>query len=284
VQHTEVVSVVGRPVELIAPLVNPGRRFLVLSGGGHIPGAVAKLLAERGYGPSGLTVLARLGARDEAGIDATAADWDAEVDALNVIAVTCRAAPGVAPLPRTPGLPDEAYSHDGQLTKREVRAITLSALRPVAGQLLWDVGAGAGSIGIEWMRSDQTCRAVAVEANPERAALVETNAATLGVPGLDVVRGEAPGALAGLPRPDAVFIGGGVTEPGMVQACWDALAGGGRLVANAVTLEAERVVCDRQRELGGELTRIAVNRAAPLGGFTSWRPAMPVTQWCVSKR
>jgi precorrin-6Y C5,15-methyltransferase (decarboxylating) len=282
-QHTEVVSVVGRPVELIAPLVNPGRRFIVLSGGGHVPGAVAALLRERGYGASGLAVLARLGAPDEARIEASADDWSGEVDPLNVIAVTCRAGAGVAPLPRTPGLPDEAYRHDGQLTKREVRAATLAALRPVAGQLLWDIGAGAGSVGIEWMRSEATCRAVAVEANADRAGLIEANAAALGVPGLELVRGEAPGALAGLPHPDAVFVGGGVTEPGMLPACWEALAEGGRLVVNAVTLEAERAVCDARAELGGELARIAVDRAGPLGRFTTWRPGMPVTQWSVAK-
>ncbi len=283
VQRTEVASVVGRPVELITPLVNPGRRFLVLSGGGHIPAAVAELLRERGYGASGLTVLARLGAPDESRVDATADDWDAETDPLNVVAVTCRAASGVRPLPRTPGLENDAYSHDGQLTKREVRAVTLAALRPVAGQLCWDVGAGAGSVGIEWMRSDPSCRAVAIETNPERAALIETNAAALGVPGLQLVRGEAPGALTGLPHPDAVFVGGGVTAPGLLHACWEALAEGGRLVANAVSLEAEQVVCAARHELGGELTRIAVDRAAPLGDFTAWRPAMPVTQWSVCK-
>jgi len=180
-------------------------------------------------------------------------------------------------------LPDDAFEHDGQITKREVRALALAALAPVPGQLLWDVGAGSGSVGIEWMRVHPASRAIAIEPRAERRDRIARNASALGVPGLVVVDGAAPEALAGLPRPDAVFIGGGVTVDGVVTACWEALPPGGRLVANAVTIEGERVLVDRRERLGGTLTRLSIERAGELGGFTAWRPALPVTQWAVTK-
>jgi precorrin-6Y C5,15-methyltransferase (decarboxylating) len=182
-----------------------------------------------------------------------------------------------------PGLPDDAFEHDGQITKREVRALALAALAPVPGQLLWDVGAGSGSVGIEWMRVHPASRAIAIEPRAERRMRIARNAVALGVPGLSVVDGAAPAALAGLPRPDAVFIGGGVTVDGVAAACWEALADGGRLVANAVTIEGERVLADWQGRVGGTLTRLSIERAGPLGGFTAWRPALPVTQWAARK-
>jgi precorrin-6Y C5,15-methyltransferase (decarboxylating) len=182
-----------------------------------------------------------------------------------------------------PGLPDSVYESDGQLTKREVRAVTLAVLGPQPGELLWDIGAGSGSIAIEWMRTHRACRAIAIESSAERAGRIGRNAAALGVPKLQVVEGRAPGALAGLPAPDVVFIGGGLTRDGVVDAALAALATGGRLVANAVTLESEAVLAACYAELGGELTRIAVNRAAPVGGFTGWRAMMPVTIWAVTK-
>jgi precorrin-6B C5,15-methyltransferase / cobalt-precorrin-6B C5,C15-methyltransferase len=200
-----------------------------------------------------------------------------------VIGIECRADADAVALPLTPGLPDEAYVHDGQLTKRDLRAITLSRLAPLPGQLLWDVGAGAGSIAIEWLRSHPSCRAIAIESRPDRAARVTSNAAELGVPHLDVVTGSAPAALGGLAAPDAVFVGGGASVPGVIETCWHALATRGRLVVNAVTLETERVLADWYTSVGGELTRVAVSRAAPVGGFTGWRPMLSVTQWTVTK-
>jgi precorrin-6Y C5,15-methyltransferase (decarboxylating) len=185
--------------------------------------------------------------------------------------------------PASPGLPDAAFDTDGQLTKAEVRAVTLAALAPVPGQLLWDVGAGSGSVGIEWMRSDPSCRAVAIEARADRRDRIAINAQALGVPGLQVVAGLAPQALTGLPTPQAVFVGGAVSVPGVLAACESALAPGGRLVANGVTLESETVLADWHRRLGGRLVRISVQRAEPVGGFTGWRPAMPVTQWSYAK-
>ncbi|MGY1827907.1 precorrin-6y C5,15-methyltransferase (decarboxylating) subunit CbiE [Blastococcus sp. SYSU DS0541] len=280
VEETQVVTVVGRPVELVVPHATPGRRLLVLGSDGSTPAAVAALLAERSLGASRLTALAQLGGPAERAVTGTAAGWPhGDTDPLVLTAVEVVADPGAVPLPALPGLPDDAYEHDGQLTKRDVRAVTLARLAPLPGQLLWDVGAGAGSIGIEWMRTHPSCRAVAVERDAGRAARVGRNAARLGVPGLEVVTGEAPAALAGLPAPDAVFVGGGATVPGVLDACWDALPAGGRLVVNAVTLESEAVLAERHARSGGELVRLGVATAAPVGGFTGWKAAMPVTIW-----
>jgi len=281
VEDVEVVSLVGRPVESL--LAMPNRRMLVLSAGAGTPAEVAALLSARGFGPTVMTVLDDLGGPDEHRTDATAATWSGPGGALNVIALDCRTAPGVTALGRVPGLPDDAFEHDGQLTKREVRALSLAALAPLPGQLLWDVGAGAGSVAIEWLRTHPSCRAVAVESRDERVARIGRNAAALGVPALSVVHGRAPAALTGLPTPDAVFVGGGLTGDGVLDTCWTALPPGGRLVANAVTLESEAVLTRWQATVGGTLTRVEVSRAAPVGGFTGWRPMMPVTQWEVVK-
>ncbi|MDQ1744033.1 MAG: precorrin-6B C5,15-methyltransferase / cobalt-precorrin-6B C5,C15-methyltransferase, partial [Pseudonocardiales bacterium] len=284
VEEIEVLSVLGRPVAGLHPLLQPGRRLLVLLGSAADAEPVAALLRERGLGPSELVLLCQLGGPAERLVRARAEDWaDGLDEALAVLAIEVRPAPGAALLPALPGLPDAAFDTDGQLTKAEVRAVTLAALAPVPGQLLWDVGAGSGSVGIEWMRSHPSCRAVAIETRADRRDRIAANARALGVPGLRVVAGRAPGALAGLPAPDAVFVGGGVSLPGVLEACESALAPGGRLVANGVTLESEAVLADWYRRLGGRLVRISVQRAEPVGGFTGWRPAMPVTQWCHTK-
>jgi precorrin-6Y C5,15-methyltransferase (decarboxylating) len=283
-EEITVVSVVGRPLELLAPHVTPGRRLVVLGSDTTTPGLVADRLRQWGYGASRLTALAQLGGPEERRFAGTAAGWPhAETDPLVVTAVEVVADAGTVPLPTVPGLPDDVYASDGQLTKRDVRAVTLSRLVPLPGQLLWDVGGGAGSIGIEWMRVHPSCRAVAVESRPDRAHRITENAARLGVPGLQVVEGTAPEALGGLPAPDAVFVGGGATVPGVLEACWDALAPGGRLVVNAVTVESEAVLAQWHARLGGQLTRLLVAHAAPVGGFTGWKPAMPVTVWSVTR-
>ncbi|MGY1915314.1 precorrin-6y C5,15-methyltransferase (decarboxylating) subunit CbiE [Blastococcus sp. SYSU DS0973] len=280
VEETTVVPVVGRPVDLLAPHVTPGRRLLVLGSDSTTPAAVAGRLTGWGYGASRVTALAQLGGPEERRFAGTAADWPhAETDALVLTAVEVLADPGTVPLPPVPGLPDDAYEHDGQLTKRDVRAVTLARLAPLPGGLLWDVGAGAGSIGIEWMRTSPSCRAVAVESDPARAARIGRNAVRLGVPGLQLVEGRAPEALAGLPAPSAVFVGGGATVPGVLDACWNALPPGGRLVVNAVTLESEAVLAARFAAHGGDLVRLTVSSAVPVGGFTGWKAAMPVTIW-----
>ncbi|MGY1679673.1 precorrin-6y C5,15-methyltransferase (decarboxylating) subunit CbiE [Geodermatophilus sp. SYSU D01176] len=284
VEETEVVSVVGRPVELVAPHATPGRRLLVLGSDGGTPAEVAALLTRSGHGGSRLVALAQLGGPAERWFTGTAAGWPhAGTDPLVVTAVEVVADPGTVPLPTVPGLPDDAYAHDGQLTKRDVRAVTLARLAPLPGQLLWDVGAGAGSIGIEWMRVHPSCRAVGVESDAARARRIRENAARLGVPGLQVVEGRAPDALDGLPAPDAVFVGGGLTSEGLLETCWEALAPGGRLVANAVTVEGEAVLAAWRARVGGALTRLAVAHAAPVGRYTGWKPAMPVTIWSAAK-
>lgn len=285
VEDTAVVTLVGRPAETLAAALHDRRRLIVLSAGAATPGEVAALLRDRGFGPSRLRVLEQLGgARERVSADGTADGWaPAPGDPLNVLAVECRRAPDAPRLGAVPGLPDESYDHDGQLTKRHVRAVTLAALAPAPGELLWDIGGGSGSIGIEWMRTHPSCRAVGVERDPVRAARISANAARLGVPALRVVTGAAPAALAELPVPDAVFVGGGLTAPGLLDACWDALPAGGRLVANTVTLESEALLASHYRRRGGDLVRLSVARAAPVGAFTGWRQAMPVTQWSVVK-
>jgi precorrin-6Y C5,15-methyltransferase (decarboxylating) len=278
VEDTDVVSVVGRPIATVVPYVQPGRRVLVLvrapDGAAHLQ----ELVADLGYGRSTIAVLEQLGGPGE-----RIANDTGPHDALAIVAIEIVADDTTRPLPRTPGLPDDAFAHDGQITKREIRALVLAALAPVPGQLLWDVGAGSGSVGIEWMRVHPASRAIAIEPRADRRAGIQTNANALGVPGLRIVAGAAPAALADLPRPDAVFVGGGVSIPGVIEAGLDALGVGGRLVANAVTVETETVLAGWHALLGGTLTRIAIQRAEPIGGFTGWRPAMPVTQWAYRK-
>jgi len=258
--------------------LSTGVRLLLLSNDRQTPAAVAALLRERGFGPSVMTVLEHLGGAAERRIENTATQWsDEPVADLNLIAIECRAEPSTRALSRLAGLPDSAFEHDGQLTKRDVRAITLARLAPTPGELLWDVGAGSGSIGIEWMRTHPSCRALAIEADEGRQGLIERNRDTLGVPGLQLIRGSAPQALENLERPDAVFIGGGVTREGVLDACWAQLKPGGRLVANAVTLQSEMTLMHWRERHGGELTRIHIAQAQPLGEFDTWRQALPIT-------
>jgi len=280
----DVLTLHGRPLALLQAYLLPGAKLLILSEDGKTPGQVAELLCERGYGDSGLTVLEHMGGPREELVEGTAATWGGRETAdLNTIAVACIAGPGARLLPRAAGLPDEAFVHDGQMTKREVRAATLAALAPVPGQRLWDVGAGCGSIAVEWMRAAPRAEAVAIERKKERVAMIAANASALGTPELEIVAGAAPAALEGLGAPDAVFIGGGLTTEGLLEACWSALQPGGRLVANAVTLEGEQALVAWRSRAGGGLVRIAVSRAEPVGPFTGWRPLMPVTQFQAQK-
>jgi precorrin-6Y C5,15-methyltransferase (decarboxylating) len=274
------VSVHGRELDSVRPHLQPGARVLALTSDGEGPAALAGLLTTIGFGASRLTVLEALGGPRERIRVAMAAEFDlGEVDALNTVAIEVVAADGARVIARAPGLPDAMFEHDGQITKREVRAVTLSALAPQRGELLWDVGAGAGSVAIEWMLADPSLRAIAIETQAERAARIARNAASFGVPGLEIVQGAAPGVLAGLPTPDAIFVGGGASEPGVLDAVEAALRGGGRLIVNAATLQTEALLLARHAELGGELVRIAIARAAPVGGMTAFHPALPVTQW-----
>ena len=277
-QDVVTLSVVARPVAALNAHLASGVRLLVLSNDGQSPAAIAAMLRSSGFGPSRLSVFEHLGGSAERRIDGNAESWqDPPVAALNLIAIDCLADANTPRLSRLAGLPDAAFKHDGQLTKRDVRAMTLARLAPAPGELLWDVGAGSGSIGIEWMRAHPSCRALAIEADAGRQQLIEHNRDTLGVPGLHLIRGSAPQALAGLEAPDAIFIGGGVTRDGVLDTCWQHLRPGGRLVANAVTLQSEMTLMNWRAQHGGELTRIHVAQAQPLGEFDTWRQALPIT-------
>jgi precorrin-6Y C5,15-methyltransferase (decarboxylating) len=283
-QEILTLSLHGRPLNLIRPHLHPGARILALTSDEHGPAAIARLLAEAGFGVSIVTVLEALGGPNEKIRSATAMNFDlTEIDMLNVCAISVVALPQARVMPFTAGLDDGLFEHDGQITKREVRALTLSALAPRRGEVLWDIGAGSGSVAIEWMLADRSLRAVAIEIDPDRAARISRNAGQFGVPDLQIVIGQAPNALTDLPLPHAVFIGGGGSDAGVIEAAIAALRPGGRLVANAVTLEFEAVLLAQHAQLGGSLTRIALSRADAVGTMTGWRPSMPITQWAWSK-
>ena len=282
-QDVSLVTLHGRALHGIVRHLQPGARILALSWDGATPGRLAELLHTRGMGQSRMTVLEAMGGSRERTRHATASDFDiAEIHPLNTIAIEVIAEPDASIIPLTSGLDDTFFEHDGQLTKQEIRAVTLSSLRPVQGQLLWDIGLGAGSVAIEWMLQHPSLRAIGIEARSDRAERAARNAAALGVPDLEIVQGHAPEALAGLARPDAVFIGGGMMD-GVFDATWSALKPGGRLVANAVSIETEARLAGYFRDFGGDLIRLQIARADKVGTMSGWRPAMPVTQWRVRK-
>jgi len=283
-QDVVTLSLHGRSLDLIRPYLHSGTRILALTSDQHGPAALAALLTEAGFGISIITVLEALGGPDAVVRSQVAMSFGlGDVHPLNVCAISVVALPGARVLPLTPGLDDALFEHDGQITKREVRALTLSALAPRRGELLWDIGAGSGSVGIEWLLADPSLSAIAIEADAERASRITRNASQFGVPNLQLVIGSAPEALTGLEAPHAIFIGGGGSAPGVMDAAIAALRPGGRLVVNAVTLELEALLLARHAELGGALARIAVARADAVGTMSAWRPAMPITQWVWSK-
>ena len=281
----ELVSAVAHASAVLARVIQPGRRIVVYATGSGGAAAIARLVREAGYGASRFVVLAQLGGPEEAVVESTADAWgERTADPLHAVAIECVRDPRAPLLPLVPGLPDDAYESDGALTKRHVRAATLAALAPSPGGVLWDVGAGSGSIAIEWLRAEPTARAIAIERRPDRAERIARNAATLGVPALEIVTGEAPEALAGLGSPAAIFIGGGLADSGLLSRCWEALESGGRIVANAVTLEGEAMLIAAREAHGGELVRIEVAHAEPIGRLTAWRPALAIVQWSCAKR
>ena len=286
----ETLTIHGRPLEMLHPFVQPGAKLLVLSKGEESPEQAAKLLCARGFGKSIITVLEHLGGRKERQFSGPADSWNhPEGAALNAMAIECIPESNATILSRIPGLPDEAFFHDGQLAKREIRAVSLSRLMPVVDQVLWDVGAGCGSVAIEWMRTSPRCRAVAIEKSKSRLKLIEKNSQELGVPMLQIISGSAPEVLADLPAPDAVFIGGGLSSGNLLQTCWNALKPGGRLVANAVTLEGEQKLLQWQNEnagksgASGDLTRLSISRAEKIGKFQGWKEMRSLIQLAVIK-
>ncbi|MDP6346158.1 MAG: precorrin-6y C5,15-methyltransferase (decarboxylating) subunit CbiE [Alphaproteobacteria bacterium] len=277
--EVDTLTLHGRPLAGLFAHLTPGARLLILTEDGAAPAAIARALTERGYGPSPMVVLEHMGGPQENQIDGMAAAWgDRRVADFNTLAVDCRAEGGAMAWSSLAGLDDDAFEHDGQLTKREVRAITLAALAPLPGEMLWDVGAGSGAVAIEWLRADRRNRAIAIERQEARLARIEQNAHALGVPQLRIVAGAAPAALADLAAPDAIFIGGGITKDGLLDACWRALPSGGRLVANVVTLAGEELLLRERARLGGRLRRIAIEREEPWGGQGGWRAMRRVTQ------
>jgi precorrin-6B C5,15-methyltransferase / cobalt-precorrin-6B C5,C15-methyltransferase len=283
-EETVTLGLHARPVEVLRPHLRAGARLIVLARDGAAPAQIAGYLSGVGFGPSRLTFLEALGGPRERIRVATAAGFALDdVKSPVAVAIEAVAEPGALVIPRVVGLPDELFRHDGQLTKREIRAVSLSTLAPRGGELLWDVGAGSGAIGIEWLLSHPANRAIAIEAREDRLGNARANAHSLGVPHLDLRLGAAPDALKGLPAPDAIFVGGGASREGVLEAVWQALPPGGRLVVNSVTLETEAKLIDWQARHGGTLLRLSVERAGPVGGLTGWRAAMPVVQWSVTK-
>jgi precorrin-6B C5,15-methyltransferase / cobalt-precorrin-6B C5,C15-methyltransferase len=283
-QDCALLSLHGRPLQRIVPYLQPDRRILALSWDGTTPAQLARFLTERGMGRSVMTICENMGGPRERMRQSLASEFAADdVDPLNTVAVEVRAERGARIIPRVAGLPDDWFEHDGQITRREIRAITLASLAPRQGERLWDIGAGSGSVSIEWMLRDATNSAIAIERNKERAARIARNATTLGVPDLTIVKGDAPAVLEGLPRPDAVFVGGGATAKGLLDVAWAALASGGRLVVNGVTIETQAELTRRFTAQGGELVSINLAHADPVGGFHGWRPHMPVVQWSIVK-
>jgi len=278
------LTVHGRDLDRVRAFLMPGNKLIILTNDGNTPGQIAELLKDTGFGGSLLTVFSQMGGTDERRFEGTAIDLDHDaIPDLNTVAIECLADEGLILKARTPGLPDDVFEHDGQLTKREVRAITVSSLAPMPGQMLWDIGAGCGSIGIEWLRGTLNARAIAVERNMDRLGMINRNALALGVPELKVIFGEALTEIIGLPSPDAVFIGGGLTTDGLLEYCWQNLRPGGRLVANAVTFESERRLFEAREKLGGDLNKIEISRAQAMGDYTSWHGLMPVTQLKIIK-
>ncbi len=284
---TVLISACGRPVEGLHPALFDGARIVLYASDHTTPAAAARLLVERGFGDSTMTVFGHVGGPREHRWDGTAAQIDAgkspEFADLNTSAICCRAGDTAEEWATIPGLPDRAFRHDGQISRRDIRAAILSRLVPRPYRCLWDIGAGSGAIAIEWMRAAMEARAVAVEMKKDRAATIRHNATSLGAPRLEVIEGRAPDVLPDRPAPDAIFIGGGLATPGLLEACWQALKPGGRLAATAVTLESEALLAAASRQKGGELVRLATAEAAPLGRFTAWRPALPVVLWSVTK-
>lgn len=285
-ETTSVVSLVSRSVYAVRRHLAPGARVVALSASGATPVGLARALVELGLGDTAMSVLGDLGTVHESRFDCAAAELATGsapgpdgIPALNVVAFEV---PATAVLwGSSPGLPEDAFAHDGQITKREVRALAIAALRPMAGQRLWDLGAGSGSVSVEWCLAAPRTTVCAVEREAARAVRVGENAEAFGVP-ISVTIADSMDAVSELPSPDAVFIGGGATTE-LIDAAWEALRPGGRLVVHCVTLDTEALVVAAQSRLGGDLRRVTIERAEALGRHLSWKPARPIVQWSATK-
>lgn len=276
------ISVHALPFESVLRMVQPNVRLLILSRDKETPERLAKQLVEVGYGGSRICVMERMGGEHERKTVNLAMHGFAEpFDNLNTIAVTCVPDAGLKPLSRAPGLPDDAFEHDNTITKQEVRAITMAALAPKPGEVLWDVGAGNGTVAIEWLRAEPSAFALAFEEKPERSARIIANAKRLGTPELQVIEGHFPPPVDGFePSPDAIFVGGGIAaDNDLIRYCMRALSVSGRLVANAVTLQAQTTLTAAHAEWGGELVSIAIARSAEVGPHQAMKPSIEVLQW-----
>jgi len=280
-QSVTTLSLHGRDIANLRRHLRPGAKILALTSGAKSPSEIAEYICQHGFSASKLNVMEALGGPNQTITTQNAASFDMQqINPLNLLAIevhTDNAASRI--IPNTPGLPDDWFDHDGQITKCEIRALTIAALAPKPGELLWDIGAGSGSVSIEWLLSGRAMQAIAVEHKAERAARIRANANALGAPGLEIIEGKAPSALADISQPDAIFIGGGGTNPGVMEAAIKALPMGGRLVANGVTIEMEEMLNACAEKHGGTLIRLEISRKENLGTMTAWRPALPITQW-----
>lgn len=277
IESTLCIGLHAAPFTRLRPHLANHARAIVLLRNGDAVGELAQYLVSQGFGASVVHVLEALGGPRERVRQSTAAEIDFS-DIAHPVAVGLVFEGDGSALPGVSGLPDTLFEHDGQITKRQIRALTLSSLAPVAGEHLWDIGAGSGSIGIEWLLSHLACQATAIEADPDRAKRIRGNAERLGVDRLKVVEGRAPEALVGLEKPDVVFIGGGLSDE-LLEALWERLEPGCRANANAVTLESEALLIAWHARVGGSLTKISLAEAMPLGSRRGWQSAYPVVQW-----
>ena len=283
-EEIDFITLHGRNDALLEVVIQPRAKLLILAHNGLTPSVIAEKLVKRGYGESSITVFERMGSRSERSVHRKACDWvENAFDPLHTIAVECVADPLHTPQSRLSCLADDCFSHDGKITKEDIRSISITALMPAPGQLLWDVGAGCGSIGIEWMRRDKRSRALAIEYQESRLRFIAKNAVALGTPNIKIINGRAPQVLKNLETPDAIFIGGGLSNVGVFEACWQALRVGGRLVVNAVTTESEANLIKLNQKFGGDLTRITISKTHQMGKHTGWKTFMPTLQWRVTK-
>ncbi|MBH90314.1 MAG: cobalamin biosynthesis bifunctional protein CbiET [Magnetovibrio sp.] len=281
IPEVDCLTIHGRPIENLIKYFSPGARLLILSHDGSSPEKVANLLNVKGYGKSKISVLEHLGGVKEKRIDGRAVSWNYRcAQALNTLAVECVAEADTVALSRVPGLPDEVFENDGQLTKSEVRAITIAQLRPLPGQVLWDIGAGSGSISIEWLRLGGHRKAIAIERDCKRISIMKLNAANLGTMDLVIIEGDYHCVKDDIPfSPDAIFIGGGASDISLLRSAWKALGPKGRIVINAVSIEAEQSLLALREEIGGQLSCISIKRATPIGTFSALKPMLSVTQF-----